>query len=71
MLNFDRVPQKSADEREFDRLNEQYTEKFGKPFVFSIGAYSPEWPQAIADIRRCIETGQPQPEPEYDDKFVY
>lgn len=71
MLNFDREPQKSAQEREFDELCEKYAEKFGEGYGLFIGMDSPNWPELLADIRRCIETGEPQKKPEYKAGYDY
>ena len=71
MIDFNAKPaQKSKEEQEFDLLNEQYEEKFGKPYVFSIG-FSRSWEEVLKDIRKRIETGEQQPEPDYESGNVY
>ena len=72
MIDFSARPvEKSQEEQEFDLLNEQYEEKFGKPYFFAIGVDSPTWAEAIADIKRRIETGEEQPEPDYESENIY
>ena len=72
MIDFSRKPSpKSAEEKAFDELNEQYTEKFGKPYVFAIGIDSAPWADVLADIRQRIGSGQPQPEPDYEPDVDY
>lgn len=66
MIDFDRKPSpKSENEKEFDALNKRYTEKFGKPYVFDFAAEPMTWEEALADIKRRIADGDPQPEPDY------
>lgn len=60
-----RQPNKSAQEIEFDALNEKYTAMFGTPYVFDYAAESMTWDEAIADIRRRIANKDPQPAPDY------
>ena len=65
MIDFDMKPYpKSAEEQEFDRLNEQYTEKFGESYVFDFSV-SMTWEEALADIRRRIAENEPQQIPKY------
>ena len=72
MIDFDRKPSPKSDaEKQFDELNEKYVEKFGKPYVFSIGVDFQTWEEVLKDIRRRIETGEPQPEPDYESGNVY
>lgn len=72
MIDFSIAPRpKSEEEIQFDKLNEEYTEKFGKPYVFSIGIDSQSWEETLADIRRRIKTGEPQPEPDYQPGIQY
>lgn len=72
MIDFSARPvQKSHEEKEFDLLNEQYEEKFGKPYFFAIGVDSLTWGEAIEDIKRRIETGETQPKPDYESGNVY
>ena len=71
MIDFNRKPQKSEQELEFEALNKQYEEKFGKPFCFSIGVYSPTWEETLKDIKKCLETGEEQVIPKYDNDFIY
>ena len=67
MMNFSAEPaRKSEKEKLFDELNAQYTEKFGKPYFFAIGIGFSTWDETIEDIRKRIETGEPQPEPDYE-----
>jgi 2-oxo-4-hydroxy-4-carboxy--5-ureidoimidazoline (OHCU) decarboxylase len=66
MIDFDRKPSpKSENEKSFDALNKRYTEKFGKPYVFDFAAEPMTWEEALADIKRRIADGNPQPEPDY------
>ena len=66
MLDFNRQPTpKSAEETEFDALNEKYTAKFGTPYVFDYAAEPMTWQEALADIRRCIANNKPQAAPHY------
>lgn len=72
MIDFNRKPTpKSEEEKAFDELNEQYEEKFGVPYVFSIGVSGASWGETLADIRHRIKTGEPQPEPDYNPGDVY
>ena len=67
MIDFNRKPSpKSEKEQEFDRLNQEYTEKFGVPYVFSIGADGSSWDETLEDIRQRIKDGNKQPEPDYE-----
>lgn len=70
-FNFDRKPDKSPEEQEFDLVNEQYEATFGKPFVFSIGMDGYTLPEAIETMRECIRTGKPQKQPDYDPELIY
>ena len=71
MLDFNKAPiEKSAEERQFDELNVEYTDKFGFPYVFNIG-FPQTWEETLSDIRNCIETGVPQKQPDYIDGNVY
>ena len=72
MIDFNREPSpKTEEEKAFDALNEQYEEKFGTPYVFAIGVDGRDWPEVLEDIRRRIEQGEPQPEPEYQQGDIY
>ena len=72
MIDFLAKPRiKSEEEIEFDKLNEIYTERFGKPYVFMVGLDSLSWEETLADIRQRIETGEPQPEPDYQHGIQY
>ena len=72
MIDFNRKPSpKSADEKAFDELNAKYAEKFGTPYVFSIGADGFTWAETLQDIRKRIETNDPQPKPDYDPDLEY
>lgn len=66
MVDFNRKPsKKSADEESFDKLNAEYTEKFGTPYVFRIGFDGNSWAETLADVRRRIDTNDPQEKPKY------
>lgn len=66
MVDFNRAPTpKSEEEQTFDRLNERYTEKFGKPYVFDFADDAMSWTETLADIKRRIANNDPQEEPEY------
>ena len=72
MIDFNAKPrEKSEQEKEFDLLNEQYEEKFGKPYVFSIGIDSMTWEETLSDIRRRIAENDPQEQPDYTPGTVY
>lgn len=72
MIDFDRPPTpKSAEETEFDELNERYTESFGQPYVFFTITDDNTWAETLAEIRRCLETGKRQPEPRYKRGQIY
>ena len=72
MIDFNIEPSpKSEKERQFDELNERYTETFGFPYVFSIGIDCKTWDEALEDIRLRIENGEPQPEPDYEPGLEY
>ena len=72
MIDFSRKPSpKTEEEKAFDALNEKYEEKFGEPYVFAIGVDGRDWPEVLEDIRRRIEHGEPQPEPEYQQGDIY
>lgn len=72
MIDFNAKPrEKSEQEKEFDLLNEQYEEKFGKPYVFNIGIDSMTWDETLADIRRRIAENDPQNKPNYEQGIVY
>lgn len=72
MIDFLAKPRiKSEEEIEFDKLNEIYTERFGKPYVFMVGLDSLSWEETLADIRQRLETGEPQPEPDYQPGIQY
>ena len=72
MIDFNAKPrEKSEQEKEFDLLNEQYEEKFGKPYVFNIGIDSMTWDETLADIRRRIAENDPQKKPDYESGVVY
>lgn len=71
MLDFDKPPiEKSESEKKFDELNAEYTEKFGVPYVFNVG-FSMTWDEALADIRKRIDTGTPQEQPDYNPDYLY
>ena len=66
MIDFDRQPSpKSEEEKAFDALNAEYTEKFGRGYVFDFAAEPMTWDEAIADIRRRIADDDPQTQPDY------
>jgi 2-oxo-4-hydroxy-4-carboxy--5-ureidoimidazoline (OHCU) decarboxylase len=72
MIDFDREPSpKSADEKAFDALNAEYTEKFGAAYVFDYAAEPMTWEEALADIRRRIADNDPQPVPDYEPGVDY
>ena len=71
MIDLNRKPEKSKEEIEFEELNKQYQEKFGKPFVFAVGMYAPTWKEALKDIQKCLSTGEIQRIPEYDKELLY
>lgn len=67
MIDFTRQPsQKTEEEKAFDALNEEYEEKFGVPYVFSIGLDGSPWNEVLEDIRRRIAENDPQPKPDYE-----
>ena len=72
MIDFNAKPTaKSEQEKEFDLLNEQYEEMFGKPYVFSICVDVLSWEETLADIRRRIAENDPQPKPDYEPGNIY
>ena len=72
MIDFNVKPtEKSANEKEFNRLNEEYEEKFGEPYAFSIGIDMLNWEETLADIRRRIAENDPQPIPDYQPGNIY
>ena len=72
MIDFDRKPtEKTEDEKEFDSVNEKYSEKFGAPYTFRIGLDFSTFAEAISDILRRIAENDPQPPPDYNPKDVY
>ncbi len=72
MIDFNRKPSpKSDEEKRFDELNEQYMQKFGKPYVFSIGIDCDFWEEALEDMERRIRENDPKSEPEYDPEMIY
>lgn len=71
MLDLNRKPQKTEDERRFDELNKKYEEMFGASYAFYIGISGSSWSETLEDIQRCIDTGTPQSKPEYDQNFIY
>lgn len=71
MIDLNRKPEKSKEEIEFDELNKQYEEKFGKSYGFFIGMYTPSWEEALKDIKKCLESGEPQRMPDYDENYIY
>lgn len=72
MIDFNVKPrEKSEQEKTFDKLNEEYTEKFGEPYTFSIGIDGMTWEETLSDIRRRIAENDPQTEPEYESGKVY
>lgn len=67
MIDFNVKPrEKSAEEKEFDKLNAEYTEKFGEPYTFRIGLDSYTWSETLTDIRKRIDNNDPQPKPDYE-----
>ena len=67
MIDFNKPPrEKSEYERQFDELNAEYTEKFGKPYVFDFAAEFKSQEETLADIRRRIAENTPQKPPEYE-----
>ena len=72
MIDFTRQPsQKTEEEKAFDALNDEYTEKFGVPYVFAICIDETNWSDTLADIRRRIAENDPQPQPDYQPGNVY
>lgn len=72
MIDFSREPTpKSAEEKAFDELNEQYVERFGVPYVFAIGVDSFSWTETLTDIRQRIEQNNPQQKPGYEPGNIY
>lgn len=72
MIDFDRKPSpKTAEETEFDALNEEYAAKFGTPYVFDFAAEPMTWEEALADIRRRIADNDPQTMPKYKKGVEY
>ena len=72
MIDFNRKPsQKSENETLFDKLNEEYQNKFGEPYVTCFGKNVMSWENMIADIRKCIETGKPQYITPYKEGVTY
>ena len=72
MIDFNRKPTpKSAEEVEFDRLNEEYKAKFGQPYFFQIGIDSGSWQETLKDIRQRIANNDPKKETEYKAGAVY
>lgn len=62
MIDFSEKPiVKSEEEAEFDDLREKYYEKFGEYYGFVIGSGFPNTLRdAIAEMKKCIETGKKQ-----------
>ena len=57
---WNRKAEKSEQECEFERLNAQYVDMFGRSFEVIFGVGPQQWDEVIAAIRDCIETGRPQ-----------
>lgn len=72
MIDFNRKPtEKTDEEKKFDSVNKEYTDKFGRPYTFRVGLDYSTYPEAIADMRRRIAENDPQPSPDYNPKNVY
>lgn len=72
MIDFNRKPaEKTEAEKEFDALNEKYTEKFGVPYSFRFLLDFGTMEETIADIRRRIAENDPQKLPEYEPGELY
>ena len=72
MIDFTRKPSpKTEEEKAFDALNDEYEQKFGEPYVFSIGVDSQSWEETLADIRRRIAENDPQSVPDYQQGNLY
>ena len=72
MIDFNVKPrEKSKEEKEFDRLNEEYAEKFGEPYTFRIGLDSSTWEEVLVDVRKRIANNNPQPKPDYEPGLDY
>ena len=71
-MDFNRKPSpKSAEELEFDALNQEYEAKFGTPYFFQIGIDTGTHSEVLADIRRRIAENDPKKEVEYEPENVY
>ena len=57
---WNRKAEKTDQEREFDRLNAQYIEMFGRSYGITFGAGPQQWDEILADLQHCIITGRPQ-----------
>ena len=49
----------------------EYTEKFGRPYVFDFASDFATLDETISDIRRRIRENDPQKAPEYEKGVLY
>lgn len=58
------------EDHEWDRLFQNYEKKFGAPFPMTVGdTRSTE--EIKAEIRKCLQTGTPEPEPDFSNLKKY
>lgn len=72
MIDFNKpAREKTPEEKAFDNANKEYTEKFGRPYVFDFASDFATLDETISDIRRRIRENDPQKAPEYEKGVLY
>lgn len=54
----------------FEELLNEYEKRFGKEYGIPIGITKSK-EEVIAELEECLRTDTPQPEPDYNEDYIY
>ena len=71
MIFRERKSQKSEDEKRLESALSAYENRFGEPYVFTIGEHLMSIDETITDIEKKVKSGPKQKIKSQDDNLLY
>ena len=71
MIFRERKSQKSEDEKRLESALSAYENRFGEPYVFTIGEHLMSIDETITDIEKKVKSGTKQKIKSQDDNLLY